>query len=327
MKNGHGDDAGVWGGIEVDFASNVRRWEHSELVAYVGSQLPLLSGYPESDNHTAEDAIAAYEGVRREEVLLTAGATAAIYEIAGWLHGRRCYIAEPTFSEYGDAGRVHGLVRTAEDEAEVVWLCVPNNPTGVVMDEWARVADRGKLWVIDHSYEAFTSKVLLSAQEAVAAGNVLLVHSLTKRFGLPGLRMGYVVGAEALTAELRSRQMPWSVGVLGQLAVPWLLAHRDLYAIDTLAIDRERARVVKALVGMGVEVTPSDCHILLCRWPWGSACALKARLAQEYGLLVRDASNFCGLSAQHFRIALQGKEADDRLIEALRELRTRDTHT
>lgn len=336
MILGHGDDAGEWGGIAVDFASNVRRCEHGALLSFLREQLPEIGRYPEADSHTAERAIAEYHGVKASEVLLTAGATAGIYLIAQWLRGRRCHIGEPTFSEYGDACRLHGVELTSEGAAQVEWLCVPNNPTGMVADERSHVLDRSKLWVIDHSYEAFTSKVLLSAREAVAAGNVLLIYSLTKRFGLPGLRMGYVVGSERLIAELRSRQMPWSVGVMGQLAVPWLLANDEFYTIDTLAIDSERRRVVKALEAMGVEVSASDSHMLLCRWGWGSAAALKARLAREYGLLVRDASNFRGLSERHFRVALQGSEADDRLIRALTEIRDKsrssllpliDTHT
>lgn len=320
MIEGHGDDAGRWGGIAVDFASNVRRCDHSALWEYLRVQLPALCSYPESDGRTAEAAIAAYHGVRREEVLLTAGATGAIYMIAQSLRGSKSYVYEPTFSEYGDACRLHGHVMASEVEAEMAWLCVPNNPTGAVADERAMMADREKLWVIDHSYAAFTSSPLLSVREAVAAGNVLIVNSLTKRFGLPGLRMGYVVGSAGLIARLRAQRQPWAVSALAQVAVPWLLAHESLYAIDTAAIDTERARVVKALQAMGIMVTPSECHILLCRWPHGTAAELKERLANEYGLLIRDASNFEGLSDHHFRIALQGRQADDRLIKALREL-------
>lgn len=324
MIAGHGDDAARWPGVEVDFASNVLRADHSQLFAYLREQLPLLSRYPEADCRTAEQAVADYHGVRAEEALLTAGATAAVYLIAQAWRGGRSHILQPTFAEYADACRLHGheMVESAE-AADLVWRCQPNNPTGSVdaeslLEDKAFRTSRSATWILDHSYAAFTTRPLLSAREAVRRGDVLIMHSLTKRFGLPGLRMGYVVGAEALIARVRAQRMPWSVGALAQGAVGWLLSHEQLYPIDAEAISRERRRVSKALEAMGIAVCPSDCHMLLCRLPEGeSASELKGWLLQEHGLLIRDASNFAGLTAAHFRIALQRREENDRLLRAL----------
>lgn len=322
MITGHGDDAARWPGIEVDFASNVLRADHSRLFAYLRDRLPALCHYPEADCQGAERAVAAHLGVRAEEVLLTAGATAAIYLIAQAWQGARSHIQQPTFAEYADACRLHGheLVEHME-RADLVWRCQPNNPTGSLGASRLPPEARGggdATWVLDHSYAAFTPLPLLSAREAVQRGDVLVIYSLTKRFGLPGLRIGYVVGAEALIARVRAQRMPWSVGVLAQEATNWLLAHEHLYPIDAEAIGRERERVSAALRGMGIAVHPSDCHMLLCRLPGGErAGELKRWLAQAHGLLIRDASNFAGLSPAHFRIALQQRSENDRLLQAL----------
>lgn len=324
MIAGHGDDAACWPGIEVDFASNVLRADHSQLFAYLREQLPQLSRYPEADCGTGEQAVADYHGVRREEVLLTAGATAAIYLIAQAWRGGRSYIPQPTFAEYADACRLHGhAIVENVGMADLLWRCQPNNPTGSVGSD-SLLGDRAcqtassAIWVLDHSYAAFTTRPLMSVQEAVRRGDVLIIHSLTKRFGLPGLRIGYIVGGAALIARVRAQRMPWSVGALAQRAVGWLLAHEHLYPIDAEAISRERRRVSGALAAMGIAVCPSDCHLLLCRLSEGErAGELKLWLAQEHGLLIRDASNFAGLTASHFRIALQRRTENDRLLQAL----------
>ena len=206
----------------------------------------------------------------------------------------------------------------------MVWLCNPNNPDGRVTPQAelraAVKANPDRLFVLDQSYGFFTREPLMSAAEAVSSGNVLQLHSMTKRYAMPGIRLGYVVGAPQLIARIRKVRMPWSVNALAIEAGLWLCAHPDAAPIDLPALLAESQRLAGALRRIpGVSVAPSSTHFMLCRLESGSASQLKDYLAREKGLLIRDASNFRGLDAGHFRIAAQSSEENDLLIKAIEE--------
>ena len=320
MLTGHGDDANAYAGVEVDFASCVAHHDLSPLLAFLRERMEGIGRYPQADGAKAEEALAQHLGIRCEEVMITNGATEAIYLMARVFSTYSLHISQPTFSEYKDAWAA--CPQGGKGEGSVRLLCNPNNPTGQVVDERLFLAERAdeEIVVIDHSYEAFTTKRLLSPAEGVGIPHLLILHSMTKRFGVPGLRIGYITGPEDLISRLREGRMPWAVNALAQEAVPWLLAHEQLFPIDARAIAGERKRVVERLRKMGgMDVYPSDCHILLCRLQQGRARDLKQWLISRHGLLIRDASNFEGLDEGHFRIALQRPAENDRLIDALGE--------
>ena len=322
MINGHGDDARLYPSIRVNFAQGVAQQPRlPALYTHLAEHLSLLSDYPEPDAATVEHRIARHLGVLPANVLATAGATAAIYLIAQAHRGARSAILQPTFAEYADACRMHAHtlrhIYHPEDlpsDADLLWVCNPNNPTGQV---WNTLPE-APLLVCDHSYEAFTEQPLMTAAEAVDRGNVFIVGSLTKTFGVPGLRIGYVVGAAPLIQRLRPFRQPWTLGGLAAVAVDYLLSHAQDFAVDPRAITRERERMSAALAAVApITVWPSDSHLLLCQLRTGKAAALKHWLATEHGLLIRDASNFEGLSPAFFRIALQRPEQNDELLRAL----------
>ena len=91
------------------------------------------------------------------------------------------------------------------------------------------------------------------------------------------------------------------------------------YIIYTDELIKEKDRMTHELEATGiVDVQPSDSHILLCKLRKGKSSELKEHMATNYGILIRDASNFHGLSKSHFRIAVQGHEEDDELLEAIK---------
>ena len=205
----------------------------------------------------------------------------------------------------------------------MVWLCNPNNPTGEireVMHLRKLVKDHPQcLFIIDQSYEAFTEQEVLEVTESLESSNLLLIHSLTKRFAVPGLRIGYITGNPLLIRHLRTFRMPWSVNALAVEAGRYLLRNAHRFPLHLHQLLEERERVATSLVEMGgLEVWPSDTHFMLVRIRNGRAAALKAFLVEQYGLLIRDASNFEGLDDSYFRVAVQTPEENDRLIEGIR---------
>ena len=205
----------------------------------------------------------------------------------------------------------------------LIWLCNPNNPTGSVLPvDKLRAAIENHpqtIFVIDQSYGFFTREPLLSAAEAVRYPNVIQLHSMTKRYAMPGLRLGYMTGSPTLLAHIRNFRMPWSVNALAIEAGLYLCAHPETAPIDLPALLAETRRLRERLNTLpGLTAEPTQTHFFLCRLAAHRASDLKQWLADRHGLLIRDASNFEGLDAGAFRIATQTPEENELLVEAVR---------
>ena len=210
------------------------------------------------------------------------------------------------------------------DDVRMLWLCNPNNPTGTVAGkEYMRglIEHNPQVcFIIDQSYEFFTLCPLFSPAEAAEYPNVLLLHSMTKRYAIPGLRLGYVTGSSGLLERLRTNRMPWSVNRLAIEAGLFLLENDVPEPVDVAAYLQETARLGKALKAVGgLDVWDTQTHFMLVQLRMGKASALKEYLAGEHGILIRDASNFAGLDERFFRIATQTPEENDRLVAAIEE--------
>ncbi|WP_431209237.1 pyridoxal phosphate-dependent aminotransferase [Puia sp. P3] len=316
MLDGHGDDAWKYGvPVRANFSSNVFYGELDEgLREQLCLRLGSVTHYPEADGRTVRGLAAYAFGVDPEQVLVTNGATEAIYLVAQLFAGRSATILAPAFAEYEDACRMHGLqVRiaswpgTAEEGfgTDIVFLCNPNNPTGCALplDELHRMVEEnpGVLFVVDESYIEFTAGAvsLLAGAVSLVQGlpvNVLLLRSLTKSCRIPGLRVGFVVGQVGRVRQLRRLKMPWSVNQLALEAAGYIFRHADRFVLpksrllEEAALWREQLRAATEW-----EVYDSDTHYFLIRTPEEfTAAQLKQRLVEGWGLLIRDASNFRG---------------------------------
>ena len=209
------------------------------------------------------------------------------------------------------------------EKTKAILICNPNNPTGTVTDHDVVSAvisnNPDTLFIIDQSYSHYTLKRTLQPRECARQGNVLLLNSMTKDFGIPGLRLGFVTASRRLISLLRSHRMPWSVNSLAICAGMFLLKHHEDYSIDTAALCSERERVGRLIEELGIMTYPSDSNMLLCRLPESDAATLKEFLVASHSILIRDASNFETLTPQHFRIAVQTREENDKLIKSLEE--------
>lgn len=335
MIEGHGDDLYKYNRpIIANFSSNLTNWiDPMPLKEYLREHVgETVSAYPEPQPYTLEARIAGVWGIHPDQVCVTNGATEAIYLIAQSYAGGRSAVLHPTFSEYADACRIHGHRVTSlfqwpehdrlPEDLQMLWLCNPNNPTGEVVDKLrlVRLAENNPhvLFVIDQSYEDFTLKLLLAAREAAKMPNVLLLHSQTKRYSMPGLRLGYVTGNASLLHHLRTHRMPWSVNGVALLAGLFLWEHPEAIPFHLEECLEETARLQTLLRRTGgMDVWDTDTHFILVRLRMGKAAALKNYLALEHGLLIRDASNFEGLDGAYFRISTQRPEDNERLVNAI----------
>ena len=333
MIEGHGDDLYKYGKkIVSNFSSNVyNRIDHSGLYQRLNERLSTICSYPEPMPYSLESEIARRYSLTPRQVCVTNGATEAIYLIAQVFQGRISAVLGPTFSEYADACRVHRhkgkplySLDALPEDAELVWICNPNNPTGEVRnkEDLKALVDShpDKLFIFDQSYEYFTLKSLLGIKEAASFPNVILLHSMTKQYAIPGLRVGYFTASEGLTDDVRCRRMPWSVNSLAIEAAKYLLEEGDGISADIPQLLAERERLTNLLLATGMlEIWPTDTHYMLIKLRMGKAAALKDFLAVNHGILIRDASNFEGLDERFFRIATQTPEENDKLVKAISE--------
>ena len=321
MIEGHGDDLYRYENIKMNFSSNIYNGtDLSALDAYLCTRMDAMRSYPEPSAASLEELIAEDCGISPDEVLVTSGAVDAIYLIAqAYRHEGTCHVLQPTFREYEDACRVFGY-QEREDGA-LCWLCNPNNPTGDVMttDEVLALAERHRLLIVDQSYEDYTMAPLLQPADVVGRDDIILLHSMTKRYAVPGLRLGYVTASSSIINRLREQYRPWAINALSLEAGKWLVQRGETAIPDLTSYLAETQRLRTMLNEIdGIEAQPTQTNFFLCTIQQATAAELKEYLAREHGILIRDASNFTGLTPHHFRIATQSPAENDALVTAIK---------
>ena len=322
MIEGHGDDLYRYNNIKMNFSSNIYNGtDLSALEAYLRTRLDVVRSYPEPSAASLERMIARECGISPDEVLVTSGAVDAIYLIAqAYRHEGSCHIVQPTFREYEDACRVFGY-QEREDGA-LCWLCNPNNPTGDVLDaeEVLALAESHRLLIVDQSYEDYTMAPLLNPSDVVSRDDIILLHSMTKRYAVPGLRLGYVTASAQVISYLREQYRPWAINALSLEAGKWLVEQGKTAIPDLTSYLAETQRLRSMLNGIeGIETLDTQTNFFLCTIRQATAAQLKEYLAREHGILIRDASNFTGLTPHHFRIATQSPAENDALSTAIKQ--------
>ena len=322
MIKGHGDDIFGLETLRCNYSSNISPMiDTDELCSYLSQHLDVINHYPEPSAQSLEERIAKEYNISPNEVLVTSGATDAIYLIAQTLRDEKTFaVKRPTFSEYADACRMFGYEEAPKGGA-VRWLCNPNNPTGEVRPyDTLKVLSRRHHWlVIDQSYEDYTQSQLLTAQEAVKRGNVILIHSMTKTYGIPGLRLGFITTNVSFAGVIRQQMRPWSVNALAIEAGKFLMQRSKLCVPDL----QEAQRLYKQLRTIeSIKVERTQTNFMLCYIKGHTAAELKDYLIREHGMLIRDASNFRNLTPHHFRVASQTPEENEALVAAIRQFVT-----
>lgn len=334
MIEGHGDDIYRYDNlVKLNFSSNIyQHANYSGLKAHLMEHFDRIASYPEPQPRSLEQLIARKENISPACVMVTSGATEAIYLIAQLYRGSASIIPQPTFSEYADACRIHHHIITYESlddvtqlpRERVYWICNPNNPSGNVLMKgfMAYIVRRSPRYtfVIDQSYEAYTQEPLLTAREIQGVTNVFLLHSFSKTYGVPGLRLGYVTAHPDTIQLLRSLRQPWAVGSLAIEAGKYLINQGEPAVSDLEAYLQEAERLRSALRQIeGVRVFETKTNYMLCELDGYRAADLKSYLIHEHGILIRDCSNFYGLSNNFFRVSAQQPAENDALIDAIRQ--------
>jgi len=304
-----------------------------------------LVHYPDSAAAELRDALARRHGLHPGTICVANGSTELIY-LAPRLAGGRGLIVAPPFSEYakslaraglevayldlspadGFALPLATLDRHLAQGCALLFLANPGNPTGALIPrqdiaEVIRLCrSRGTFLVLDEAFIDFCEEE--SATDLVAGEDgAVVLRSMTKFFAIPGLRLGYAVGSEAVIARLSALREPWSVNTLAQAAGLACLADGEYPATTRALVKAERERLAAGIAALpGLAVYPSAANYLLVRIDAGpTARELAERLFAER-VLIRDCSSFRGLSDRYFRVAVRGAEENLRLLDLLKKV-------
>jgi histidinol-phosphate aminotransferase len=328
----HHGDTEIGPGL-ADFAVNVRTDTPPQWLAErLRDSIAGLAAYP--DPAPARAAVAHRHGRSRSEVLLTAGAAEAFVLLARVLQPRHAVVVHPQFTEPEAALRAAGHEVTRHvlsadftldpaqvpQEADLVMIGNPTNPTSVLHPAAAiaALARPGRTLVVD---EAFMDCVPGETQSLADRGapGLVVIRSLTKTWGLAGLRAGYLLAEPELVAALAQAQPLWAVSTPALVAIEACCGAEALAEADTWARELavERRRFAAALSECGLRVVPDARASFLCVGvPDG--IGLRARLRQR-GYALRRGDTFPGLGPDWLRIAVRGRAADDALLKALSE--------
>lgn len=336
---------GVWlpngklGAVE-DFSANI--WPYPLDPFALQSCFSALNVYPDADYRGLVSAAAGYYGVEEKQVFPANGSTEALYLAMLTLKPNRVAIFEPTFSEYARAaqwatsGKVEIVRILADDQddfrpalpvpaADVAIICNPNNPTGVFVPRiellaWIqKCAKGGPFVIVDEAFVEFVEDQQPSLARAFMDNpNLLILRSMTKYFGIPGVRLGFALGPVSVIEKIWANRIPWSINTVAQQLGTHLTCNssaQESKIAETVA--RERVFLTNGLQELGWKVLPSAVNFLLCKLPAGlSNRKLLPQLLRE-GFLLRDAANFYGLDDSYVRCAVKVHSAHQSLLKAI----------
>ena len=308
----------------------------------------LIKSYPSSNSFASQQHLAAVLRVNPENLIIGNGATELIVLINTLLVDRIA-VPVPTFGEYIEKLRdqrdaelfpldpqrhfqlnLPDYVAWARHQGLRALLVInPGNPTGQVIpfeemvDFLHQVADF-ELVIVDESFIDFAGDPVPSLLPvADRFSNLLIVRSMSKHCGVPGLRLGYAYSGNLYLLNRLRRFLPtWNLNTLAQYFLSLLPATDGDYHEGRRRLIAEMAWLSSALRTIpGLDVYPTGANFVLFKITTGlTAADLQARLLNGYGMYVRDCTNKVGMDRCHIRVASQGREKDERLVAALREL-------
>ncbi len=302
----------------------------------------LYSDYPEIYAETALRSLAKAHNLSSESVIIGSGSTEIFSMIIQALKPAKIAWIAPSYSGYSEICSSHGVTaapafcaqaesnfkinirQLASSDADMFFLCTPNNPTGAVIgkEKILNFASERKnsVFVVDESFIDFLpnaeTKSLFSENLPT---NIIVVKSLTKFFSLAGVRLGMLYANPSTVAKIAKARLPWSVNAIAQKIAPLLYSDK-IYVADTRRNICELRKSLSADLANfpALKIYPSHANFLLCELRKGkmNADMLQAELLKR-GILIRSCSNWKGLGPNFFRLAVLDHASNNLLISEL----------
>ena len=308
--------------------------------------LTAADTYPDPDCTALRAALADRYEVLTKSVFVASGADEVIWRLARAVQPKKAVILEPAYEEYGRALEqtgcelVHllagpeqefvpeaGAVEQALEGAQMLVVCNPGNPTGALLPRSSLMnlvklcAERDVLCVVDESFIelARDGQEHSLKQDAVYCPGLVVVDSFSKAWGMPGLRVGYAISShEELVRQMAAAGPRFGVSGPAQAAALAALRQPEHLEKTRALLETERPWLTEQLRQLGLTVLDSRVNFVLVQGPAGFADTLISA-----GLMVRSCATFHGLDSSWCRLAVGTRADNERLVEKLRQICTR----
>lgn len=338
---------GVTPELILDFSASINPLGMSPIVREaLDNSIGCLIHYPDTSHSELKQALALFHGIPPAHFTIANGSTELIYNLPVMLPGKKALIISPSFSEYVRALHQHHwdvqhFVLTPENNfaidtdkleqvlaggIDLLFVCNPGNPSGTLYSPqtiekiYSLCLSAGTFMVLDEAFMDFCEEA--SAKRMIVQGdNAVVLRSMTKFFGIPGLRLGYAMSNPSFAERLDAMGGPWSVNTLALAAGTAALQDVRHNKESLEFIQRERRVLLEGLEQFPqLKAYPAGANYLLVEIKEGlTSRELKERLLSQR-ILIRDCASFTGLSERFFRIAIRPSEDNKRLVECLGNL-------
>lgn len=325
----------------VDFSSNVNPLGFPPSVKkLLKTGMQKIPVYPDPNSTKLREHLSKHIKVSIDNLIIGNGATEIIYNFCQAVISKNTpvLIPIPTFGEYESAVTLCGgkieFFKTMDLNHDVsdfirkipkngcIFICNPNNPTGTlisknIMLQILRAAEsRSTMVFVDECFMELTQNPKESIIDHVNMGNLFVLQSLTKSFGLAGLRVGYGIGNRKIISVLHNIKIPWNVSGLSQDAAILALSDKGFLSKTRNLIKKEHAFLKNSIpVINGFSCFDSSTNFILVRTKIKSKTLQKMLLKKN--ILIRDCSTFRGLDENYIRIAIKTRKENIKLILAL----------
>lgn len=332
--------ASILGAEPLDFSANINPLGSPPLKELLLEEVEHISHYPDNSYRNFRRAAAKFVNVDMECIVPGNGSSELIrlFAEACLEDGELALVPAPSFGEYANQSMLAGgnvrKVDIGEDglpilsegllaKAKLLFLCNPNNPTGRLLSakQVADLADRCEasetFLLVDEAFIELSEPGQSVAALAPHREFLFVMRSLTKSFGVPGLRLGFGVANFEMARIMNLARVPWSIGSLAAAAGEYLLGCVEHLMRSRQIIKTEIAWLETALRGIGLEPLPSSVNFILVDI---RPCCLESDVLAERtmreGVLIRDCQSF-GLGKSYIRVAVRSRSENERLIAAL----------
>jgi threonine-phosphate decarboxylase len=327
----------------LDFSANINPLGWPPIQEVLLSEMQKLGHYPDNKYLELRKAAASFVGVEPDNIVPGNGSSEVIrlFVETTLVKEDTAIIPFPTFGEYENQSRLFGaatrktmlgpfgqvnLDDSVLEDAKALFLCNPNNPTGCLLpknqiEELARRCERHETFLlVDEAFIELSDPDQSVARQAPEMQFLVVMRSLTKSFGVPGLRLGFGVTNGALADVMNRARIPWSISSIASAAGVELLKHHEHLEKARSLIRTELAWLTDQLERLGLKPAKSSVNfILMDIEPAGLSSGELARRMMDKGILIRDCRSF-GLGEHYIRVAVRNRDENEQLVAALQSI-------
>ncbi len=330
----------------IDFSSNITPLGiPSSVKSIIKKNFDKIGFYPDPNSEQITLNLEKYTHLPKSNIIVGNGAIEILYNFCYAFLSKttKVLIHIPTFQEYETAVKLNDCkisyfksINLSKDldsfilqipKNGCIFLCNPNNPTGELLSKkelLAIIIKAKKLKTLVFIDECFIELVPDYDESVISYvkkyDNLFILRSLTKSFGLPGIRIGYACGSKEIIKILQKIKIPWSVNSIAQDAANEVIKNKSHITKSKFIIKKELKYLNKLISSIdGFECIPSSTNFILIKTKYNSTYLQKKLLKNK--ILIRDCKNFRGLNEHYFRIAVKSHRDNVKLVSALESIK------